>query len=69
MAATQLPHRVLKSLQRESIYSGWEKLPVLFDKNTGIYTVRIKAENDTIYYGLNENGKPVSYGKKNKDDQ
>ena len=64
-----LPHRLLKALRNDPIYLGWEKLPVLYNRDTQIYTVRVITKSDTAYYGLNDHGKPVSYGKKGKDDQ
>lgn len=63
-----LPPKLHKSLQENPRYSGWEQLPVYYDKNTDIYTIRILENSDTTFIGLNRNGKPVSYGNNSIDD-
>jgi hypothetical protein len=65
----ELPQSLLKALNDDSLYRGWQKLPVLYNKNTKIYTVRVITKTDTAYYGFNDRGKPVTYGKKGRDDQ
>jgi hypothetical protein len=65
----KLPERLRAALNREPIYKGWNRLPVLYDKNTDRYTVRVINENDTVFYGLDKKGNPLTYGKEWKDDQ
>jgi len=67
--AGKLPENLLNALNEKSEFKGWERLPVLKEVNTGIYRVRILNKTDTTFFGLNENGKVVSYGKNSVDDQ
>jgi hypothetical protein len=64
-----LPEKILKSLRTKSEFKGWEQLPVLKEVNTGIYRIRIAHENDTTHFGLNENGKVVTYEINSDDEQ
>lgn len=65
----QLPEKLLDKLKKQSVYKGWERFPVLYNKSTDRYTVRVLSQNDTLYFGLDGNGNAVSYGKKNRDNQ
>jgi len=65
----RLPGELLKTLNEKSEYKGWEKLPVVKNINTGIYTIRIVHKEDTTYLGMNENGQVVTYGRNSVDDQ
>jgi hypothetical protein len=67
--SNRLPEKLRTILNREPLYKGWDRLPVLYDKNTDRYTVRVITENDTVFYGLDRKGNPLTYGKKSKDDQ
>jgi hypothetical protein len=57
----EIPKRLRKSLDKDGIYSGWEKRGVFRDKNTGLYIISIREKTSTRTYGLNGNGKPVTY--------
>lgn len=69
LSKEELPHRLVKALNNDELYKGWDKLPVVYNKRTGIYSIRVIHTNDTAYYGFNDHGKPVSYGKRGRDDQ
>jgi hypothetical protein len=66
---SDLPQKVVHTLNRKSIYEGWNRLPVYHDLNTDIFYVRVVHGSDTASYGLNRNGKAVSYGRKTIDDE
>jgi hypothetical protein len=65
----QLPHKLQRSLKEKDLYKGWDQFPVYYDKNTDIYDIRFMDGSDTTVVGMNKNGKPVTYGKRSKDDQ
>ena len=59
--ASALPQSLLEILDREPQYEGWRDSTVYFDKNTGLYLVPVRYEQDVRIFGLNENGRPVTY--------
>lgn len=63
-----LPSKLHKTLHNNPRYKGWDQLPVYYNKNTDIYTIRILENSDTTFIGLNKNGKPVSYGNNSVED-
>ncbi len=60
LSKDEIPRRVLKALQTEEQYQGWEKFPVYYDNNTDLYLIRTQHETTITTYGLNKNGKPVT---------
>jgi hypothetical protein len=65
---SEVPEKVLKTLNRKSVYRGWEQMPVYLDVNIDIFYVRVRSTSDTITFGLNRQGKAVAYGRKSIDD-
>jgi hypothetical protein len=56
----QLPRELLRTLNGDSIYRGWQKHSIQLDKNTGLYWVHIRESTRVRSYGFNANGKQVS---------
>jgi len=61
LTAKQLPPSVLEALEEKAQYQGWQDSTVYFEKNTGLYIVPVKYEEGVKIFGLNENGKPVTF--------
>lgn len=58
---SQIPKKLLKALNKDELYHGWEKLPIYQQKNTKHYIVRIADRNTVRSYGFNEDGNVVTY--------
>lgn len=56
-----LPPKLMDALKKEKQYQGWQDSTIYFEKNTGIYHVRVKYEEGVKIFGLNANGDPVSF--------
>ena len=56
-----LPSDLLDVLNKEEQYQGWQDSTVYFESNTGLYLVPVRTEDGVRIYGLNENGKPVTF--------
>jgi hypothetical protein len=65
----KLPRRLRKTLEKDPEYEGWEKFNVYRDVNTGLYILPIQRGSIIRTYGLNENGKPVTFSETSKGDQ
>jgi hypothetical protein len=65
----QLPGKLQRTLKTKDMYKGWDQFPVYYNKNTDLYDIRFMEGNDTTVIGMNKSGKPVTYGKRSKDDQ
>lgn len=59
--ASELPAKVLESLTTEDQYKGWRDTTVYFEKNTGLYRVPVKSKDGIRIFGLNREGKPVTF--------
>lgn len=58
--AEDLPPKLVKILQNEPQYQGWEEQPVYLDKNTGLYHVRLVDANEVRKYGFDKKGHVVT---------
>lgn len=56
-----LPADLVKSLEKDELYAGWRDSTVYYDANTNLYFVHVKREGSVKIFGLNENGKPVTF--------
>lgn len=61
VALAALPADLLRSLEKEGLYSGWKDTAVFYDRNTGLYLIHVKKGESLKIFGLNKNGKPVTY--------
>lgn len=61
VSKSSMPRKLVDALEKEKQYKGWEKFPVYQDSNTKLYLVRVQHGNSIRKYGLNENGKPVTF--------
>ncbi|MEO5603496.1 MAG: hypothetical protein ABIR06_21425 [Cyclobacteriaceae bacterium] len=57
----KLPNRVRKVLDKEAQYKGWQDSLIYFNTNTRLFVVPVKNGNTIKIYGLNENGRPVTF--------
>lgn len=57
----EIPNRLKRSLEKNDLYKGWDRRGVFRDRNTGLYIISIREGSSTRTYGLNENGKPVTF--------
>jgi hypothetical protein len=64
-----VPDKIKKALNKNSLYKGWNRLPIYHDLNTDIFYVRIVNKTDTTTYGLNKHGDPVTYGEHSVNDE
>lgn len=65
ISAEQLPPSVVKALERDKLYSGWQHGGIEFDKNTGLYHILIKEEKVIRKYVFNEDGNVISLDERN----
>lgn len=61
VAPDALPADLLTSLERNELYAGWKDTTVYYDANTNLYLVHVKTGESVKIFGLNENGKPVTF--------
>ena len=61
VAPEALPADLLNALENEEQYAGWKDSTVYFDANTNLYFVHIKSADAVKVFGLNQNGKPVTF--------
>jgi hypothetical protein len=61
VAREDIPVRLLKTLQRDDLYKGWENSTIYLDENTHIYMLRMKRNSTITTYGFNKNGKAVTF--------
>jgi hypothetical protein len=57
----KLPKKLLAALTEKNQFKGWEKKGVYLDRNTGLYIITIPIKNGRRIFGLDENGKAVTY--------
>lgn len=57
----ELPKKVAHALKHESQYNGWERGNIYFDVNTQLYLIQIPRNEDAYVYGVNADGKSVSF--------
>src|SRR5689334_15502921 len=50
----EVPKKIIKRLQKDKLYEGWEKVPIYFDKNTKLYVIHIPSGNTSRTYHFNE---------------
>lgn len=56
-----LPREVLEALDSEDQFEGWRDSIVYYQENTGRYVVPVKADDGIRIYGVNKNGKAVTF--------
>ena len=56
-----LPAKLREVLDEEPIYQGWQDTTIYYQANTGLYIVPIRYREGVKIFGLNKNGKPVSF--------
>ena len=57
----KLPVKVRETLTTEDHYHGGLDSTIFFDKNTRLYIVYVETAEGMQIFGLNENGKPVTF--------
>jgi hypothetical protein len=58
---SDLPSGLVKALETNDQFKGWEKRAVYLDKNTDLYIVTIPFGDAFRVFGLDKNGKGVTY--------
>ncbi len=61
VSISKLPNRVRKVLDKEAQYKGWQDSLVYFNTNTKLFVIPVKNGSTIKIYGLNENGRPVTF--------
>jgi hypothetical protein len=61
MQNTDLPPRLLRVLETEAQYRGWQDSIIYLEKNTGLYQIPVKYPGGVKIFGLNKNGDPVTF--------
>ena|SRR5688572_16361098 len=56
-----LPSAILKVLNEQEQYRGWRDSTVYFESNTRLYIIPVRSRDGVTIYGLNEDGKPVTF--------
>src|SRR5690349_13184665 len=57
----EIPAELLKALNTDSQYQGWQDSTVYFESNTGLYLIPIKTEDGVRVYGVDRKGNPVTF--------
>jgi hypothetical protein len=65
IAVEQLPQALVKTLNDDAVYAGWENSIVQLDKNTGNYWIQIQKGDVIRYFCFNQQGKIVSMDERN----
>ena len=61
LSKSDLPSGLSNSLDRKEEFKGWEKRGVYLDRNTGLYIVTIPFGDAFRIFGLDKDGKGVTY--------
>jgi hypothetical protein len=64
LSPEQLPRDLIKALDENPLYKGWEKSTIQIDKNTGLYWLHIRDRQTVRSYGFDDEGHPVSIREK-----
>lgn len=59
--ADALPPALVRTLNQEKQYRGWNDTTVYFNSNTKLYLVHVKTDEGVKIFGLNERGRPVTF--------
>jgi hypothetical protein len=57
----QVPRRVRKALNENEIYDGWQDGEIYLNRNTGLYMLYLTRGNLINKFGLDVDGKQVTY--------
>lgn len=57
----QIPRRVRKALNGNDIYDGWENGEIYLNRNTGLYMLYLTRDNEVAKFGLDEEGRQVTF--------
>lgn len=60
LSVEQLPRELVKALNDNSLYKGWEKHTLQIDKNTGLYWLHIRDRRRVRSYAFDGEGHVVS---------
>ena len=61
VSTKEIPAKLQKTLNENELYKDWQDSPLYFDKNTNLYNLYIKKDSTIVVYGLNKQGKAVTY--------
>lgn len=57
----QVPRRVRKALNGKDIYKGWQDGEIYLNRNTGLYMLYLTRDGLINKFGLDEDGKQVTF--------
>ncbi|HEY9046412.1 MAG TPA: hypothetical protein VIN08_10975 [Ohtaekwangia sp.] len=61
LAWSEIPNKLLRKLNRTRRYAGWERAGLYLNRNTKVYMIYIINDSLVTKYGLDENGRVVTY--------
>jgi hypothetical protein len=65
ISVEQLPTSIVKTLESDKLYSGWQHGGIEFDKNTGFYHILIEEKKVIRKYVFNKDGTVISLDERN----
>jgi hypothetical protein len=65
VAASQIPKKLKRALERNEALEGWEKGKIFFDKSIKQYLLRMRNGNAVSTYGFAADGSSVSFTEEN----
>jgi hypothetical protein len=63
----KIPSKLRKALDTKPQFRKWEQTGVYFDTNTKLYIVKVPLENGYRIFGLDADGKPVTFDEVSED--
>lgn len=66
VTTNELPAELREVLDKEVQFRGWQDTLIYYNRKTELFVVPLRQGETIKIYGLNENGKPVTYDEESK---